>query len=166
VSLSFAEPRPIQEVLTLLLEGTPFSVAIDAAVEGSFRGELKDLTLRESLAALLDPLGLDFDVTGTVIRVTRDRVGVRQYDLNLIAVQRGLARTAGGAGAMLSSTVPPEDVFAGIADGVRALLSPDGTVHVDRRAGLAEAGSRQLATEHWRPPCTRSTTGSPRSHSA
>jgi type II secretory pathway component GspD/PulD (secretin) len=138
LSLAFAEPQPIHDVLTLLLDGTPFSVVIDAGVEGTFRGELKQLTLRDALAAILDPLGLDFDVNGTLIRVMRDRVEMRQFDLNLIAVQRGLARTAGGAGAMLSSTVPAEDVFAAIADGVRALLSRDGSAHVDRRAGFVQ----------------------------
>jgi type II secretory pathway component GspD/PulD (secretin) len=138
LSLAFAEPRPIEEVLALLVAGTPFSIAIDSNVEGSFRGELKDLTLREALSTLLDPLGLDYLVRGTVIRVTRHRTEMRQFDVNLLAVQRGLARTTGAEGGLLSSTVPAEDVFASIAVGVRSLLSPDGRAHVDRRAGLVQ----------------------------
>src|SRR5262249_16738630 len=126
----------------LLVAGTPFSIAVDRDVDGAFRGELKQLTLRDALAALLDPLGLDFEVRGTVLRVLRDRTEMRQFDVNLLAVQRGLTRTASGgmtgtaSGGSAFTTAQADDVFAAIADGVQALLSPDGRVHVDRRAGL------------------------------
>src|SRR4051812_1535771 len=58
LSLSFLDPMPIAEVLRLIVEGTPFSLAVDPEVTGSFRGELKRLTLREALTTLLTPLGL------------------------------------------------------------------------------------------------------------
>jgi MSHA biogenesis protein MshL len=138
LTLSFAEPRPIDEVLRLLTAGTPFSVAIDPDVTGSFRGDLKNLTLREALATLLAPLGLDFTVKGTVIAVTRHRVQTRQFDVNVLNVRRGLQRRTGdGAAAELTSTVPAEDVFESISAGVTALLSDSGRMHIDRRAGLA-----------------------------
>jgi type II secretory pathway component GspD/PulD (secretin) len=140
LSLSFLEPRPIDEVLGLLTAGTPFSVSIDADASGSFRGEIKQLTLREALTTMLAPLGLDFEVRGTVLRVQRRQVETRFFDLNLLNVQRGLARTTGGAGATatLGSAVGADDVMGGIANGVRALLSDAGRVHVDPRAGLAQ----------------------------
>lgn len=138
LTLTFAEPRAIQEVLRLLVAGTPFSLAIDADVSGTFRGELKQLTLREALATLLTPLGLGFEVHDTVIRVTHDRTETRQFDVNLLAARRALARTAGPANAAVTTTVAPDDVFASLADGVQTLLSPAGKVHVDRRAGLAQ----------------------------
>ncbi len=53
LTLSFSEPRPIAEVLRLLVAGTPFSLAIDPDVTAAFRGELKQLTLREALTTLL-----------------------------------------------------------------------------------------------------------------
>jgi MSHA biogenesis protein MshL len=139
LSLSFAEPMPIADVLRLLVEGTPYSLAVDPDATGTFRGELKRLTLREALATLLTPLGFDFDVQGTVIRVMRHRAETRQYDLNLLNVQRGLQRTAANADgrATISTSVSGDDVFAGIADGVTSLLSEHGRVHVDPRSGLA-----------------------------
>jgi len=138
LTLSFSEPRPIDEVLRLLTSGTRFSVAIDADVAGSFRGELKDLTLREALTTLLTPLGLDFVVRGTVISVTRHRVETRQFDINVVDVQRGLQRsTGGGASATIASVAPAEDVFESIGAGMASLLSDAGRMHVDRRAGLA-----------------------------
>ena len=55
VSLRFAEPLPIAELLLLLLRGTPFSVVADSDVEGSFMGELKEVTLLEALDLVLRP---------------------------------------------------------------------------------------------------------------
>jgi MSHA biogenesis protein MshL len=137
VTLSFVEPRPIDEVLHLLVTGTPFSLAVDPDVGGSFRGELRDLSLRDALTTLLAPLGLEFTVEGTTLRVTRRRTETRQFDLNVLDVQRGLKRTSGAQDAVVTTTVVAEDVYASIGDGVRALLSEAGRVHVDRRAGLA-----------------------------
>jgi hypothetical protein len=138
VSLSFLEPMAIGEVLRLLVEGTSFSLAVDPDATGTFRGELKHLTLREALTTLLTPLGLDFEIQGTVIRVMRHRAETRQYDLNLLNVQRGMQRTAanGDGNATISTTVEAEDVFASVTGGVKSLLSDTGRVHVDRRSGL------------------------------
>jgi len=138
LTLGFLEPRPIEEVLHLVFEGTPFSLAIDPDVSGKFRGAITNLTLREALTTLLAPLGLDFSVDGSVIRITRHRVETRQFDLNVLDVQRSLQRTTGSApAAALTSTVVPEDAFASIEEGVKALLSETGRAHIDRRAGLA-----------------------------
>lgn len=138
VSLVFLDARPVDEVLALLTTGTPFSVAIDTDVSGTFRGELKQLTLREALTTLLAPMGLDFEVRGTVIRVRRPQMQTRLFDLNLLNVQRGLTRaTGGGTNATLGSVVIADDVVSGVAYGIRALLSDRGRVHVDARAGLA-----------------------------
>ncbi len=138
LSLTFAEPRPIDEVLALLTAGTPFSVAIDPDATGAFRGELKQLTLREALATILGPLGLDYHVQGTVIRVRRRQLETRLFDLDLLHVQRALARTTGDASASVSTSVAADDVMNGVSDGVKALLSDRGTVHVDKRAGLVQ----------------------------
>lgn len=140
LTLTFAEPCPIHEVLDLLVEGTPFSLAVDSNVSGLFTGELKQLTLREALTTLLSPLGLDFAAQGTVIRVFRRRPETRVFDLDILNVTRAWQRTAGdgptGVGTV-TTAVPPDDVFEGIAAGIQALLSETGRVHIDRRAGLA-----------------------------
>ena len=139
LSLSFVEPMPIADVMRLLVEGTPFSLAIDSDATGTFRGEMKRLTLRQSLAALLMPLGLDFEVQGTIIRVTKHRAETRQFDLDLLNVQRRMLRTAanGSGSAAITTSVDPDDVFAGISAGIQSLLSETGRLNVDRRSGLA-----------------------------
>src|SRR3954470_7216670 len=82
LTLSFAAPQPIDQVLGLLIAGTSFSLAIDADAAGSVRGELKELRLREALDALLVPLGLDYQVQGTVIRVRRQQSETRLFELD------------------------------------------------------------------------------------
>jgi type II secretory pathway component GspD/PulD (secretin) len=138
LTLAFAEPRPIDEVLALLTAGTRFSVAIDADATGAFRGELKQLTLREALATILAPLGLDDEVQGTVIRVRRRQLETRLFELDLLNVQRALTRTTRAPDAALTTVSPPDDIAAGIGDAIRSLLSERGTVHVDPRAGIAQ----------------------------
>jgi hypothetical protein len=138
LSLSFASPQPIDQVLGLLTVHTAFSVAIDPDAKGSFRGELKQLTLRQALTALLVPLGLEYDVQGTVIRVRRQQPQTRFFELDLLNVQRGLSRTAGGHGDAVSTTVPADDTMGEVGAGVQALLSDRGTMHVDRNAGLVQ----------------------------
>jgi type II secretory pathway component GspD/PulD (secretin) len=139
LSLTFAEPRPIGEVLRLVIAGTPFSLALDSDVAGDFRGELKHLTLREALTALLPPLGCEFELRGTVLRVIRHRTETREFDVSLLATQRGLRRVTGAPDAAVATLLTAEDTFETVGDGVRTLLSPSGTVHVDRRAGLVQA---------------------------
>src|SRR4051794_3705671 len=55
LSVSFATPVPVRDVLSLLVRGTPFSLSIDARVDGVFVGELKDVTLRQALESVLVP---------------------------------------------------------------------------------------------------------------
>lgn len=138
LTLSFASPQPIDQVLGLLTVGTSFSLAIDPDAKGSFRGDLKQLTLREALNALLVPLGLDYDVQGTVIRIRRQQTQTRFFELDLVNVQRGLSRTSGDHNATVSTTVAPDDVLGEVGAGVKALLSDRGTMHVDRTAGLVQ----------------------------
>lgn len=141
LTLTFAEPRPIHEVLDLLVRGTPFSLAVDPNAQGLFTGDLKQLTLRDALTTLLSPLGLDFSVQGTVISVFRRRPDTRVFDLDIVNVTRAWQRTAGGsagaAGGTLTSAEAGDDVFDDIGAGIRSLLSESGDVHIDRRAGLA-----------------------------
>jgi MSHA biogenesis protein MshL len=142
LTLTFSEPRPIREILQLLVRGTPFSLAIEPDVDGQFVGELKQLTLREALTTLLSPLGLDFSVQGTVISTFRRRPEMRTFDLDVLNVQRGWQRSVGsgpnGGAGTLTASAPPDDVFAEVAAGIRTLLSESGSVHVDRLAGLAQ----------------------------
>jgi type II secretory pathway component GspD/PulD (secretin) len=139
LTLSFEDPMPIGEVLRLIVEGTQYSLSIDQDATGTFRGQLKRLSLREALHTLLTPLGLDYEIQGTIIRVMKHRADTRQFDLNLLNVPRRMQRTSanGDGSATISTTVNADDVFASITAGVKSLLSETGRVNIDARSGLA-----------------------------
>src|SRR5262245_51989630 len=52
-SLSFSEPRPILDILRLLVADTSLSLIPDPALNQTFIGELKNVTLREALDLML-----------------------------------------------------------------------------------------------------------------
>lgn len=138
LTLAFAEPVPVRDVLLLLLRGTPFSLAIDPSVTGTFIGELKDVTLRQAIDAVLVPNGFAYQVDGTLVHVFPRRTETRLFDLNVLGVHRTWQRTLIAGDSTLASRVPDVDAVAEAAEGIRSLLSPQGSVHVDARAGLAQ----------------------------
>jgi type II secretory pathway component GspD/PulD (secretin) len=139
LTLSFAEPANVKDVLLLLVRGTPLSIALDPGINGTFVGELKEVTLRQAIELALAPNGLTFELNGSVIRVLARRTETRLLDLNFLNVQRGWQRTLqADERTALSTQVPVSAAFEDAAAGVGALLSSAGRVHVDRHAGLAQ----------------------------
>jgi type II secretory pathway component GspD/PulD (secretin) len=140
LSLSFAQPQPIRDALLAAVRGTNLSVAPDPGVAGAFAGELKNVTVRQALEAMLPPLGLAYSVDGTLVRVYRRELDTRIFDLNYIAMDRvgSTAVRGGDAGTVSVTTTTKGDVFTELAAGVRALLSEQATFNVDRKAGLLQ----------------------------
>jgi type II secretory pathway component GspD/PulD (secretin) len=144
-TLTFAQPVPVRDLLLLLVRGTNLSLVPDPALTGSFIGELKSVTVRKALEAILPPLGLDYRVEDGFIYVfTRER-DTRFYDINYIATQRTASSTLGGRAvdpAAISSasvsTATSTDVFADLTKGVQALVSDRGAFNLDRKAGLLQ----------------------------
>lgn len=143
-SLAIAQPLPIRDVLLLLFRGTAFSVVFDPAVNGSFIGELSDLSLRQALEAVLMPARLDYRREGRVIHVFPPHTETRLFEVGHLDIRRSWRRRAtggegadGGVAADLTATVE-SDFFGELTDGVRALLSPAGRAHVDRSAGVVQ----------------------------
>lgn len=145
VSLTISRPMPLRDLLLLLVSGTPLSLVNDEAVDGTFVGDLKDLTMRQALEAVLFPRGLDYDVQGTLIRVFPHRASTRLFDVNYLNVrrtwQRGIRSSASVGGQLPAaglSASSESDLFDELAKGVQALLSASGRLHVDRSAGLVQ----------------------------
>lgn len=125
LSLRFSTPMPMRDVLLLLVRNTGLSLVTEPGVEGTFVGELTGVTLRRALDLVLTPQGLDYEVTGTAIRVFRRRVETRFIDVDVNATGTRPAEKPDGA---------YEDVTAG----ARALLSTDGRMAFDRKAGVVQ----------------------------
>jgi type II secretory pathway component HofQ len=143
-TLSLAQPVQIREVLVMLVRGTSLSIVPDPSAAGSFIGELKNVTVRQALGLILPPLGLDYSVDGTFVRVFRREAETRLFDVNYIATERTSTATVGrptangGITAASVSSATKTDLFADLARGVQSLLSERATFNVDRKAGLLQ----------------------------
>ena len=82
LTMDFPRATPVLEVLQLLAAGTPFSVVAEPNVTATFSGTLKDVTMRQALESVLQPLDLDYVVQGSVIRVFVRRPATRLFDVN------------------------------------------------------------------------------------
>ena len=141
-TLTFAQPVPVNDLLLLLVRGTSLSIVPAPGATGTFIGELKNVTVRQALGLILRPLGLDFALDGSVIRVFRREAETRLFDLNYIATERAGQSTVSGEGGPRSSasvtSATRADVFEELAAGVRTLLNERAAFNVDRKAGLLQ----------------------------
>lgn len=147
ISLTVSRPMPLRDLLLLLVNGTPLSLVADEEVEGTFTGELKELSMRQALEAVLFPRGLDYDVQGTLIRVSARKPSTRLFDVNTLNVRRSWQRTVRSAGsldgrqtgsALDLSVGALSDPLDELGKGVQAMLSASGRMHLDRAAGLVQ----------------------------
>jgi MSHA biogenesis protein MshL len=145
VALAISRPMALRELLRLLVSGTGLSIVFDAGVDGEFEGDLRGLTLRQALEAVVFPRGMDYEVQGTLIRVFPRQPRTRLFDVDYLNMrrswQRGLRSAIavgdGGADVRLSAALD-SDPLEELAGGVRALLSASGRAHVDRAASLVQ----------------------------
>lgn len=96
LSLSFAEPIAVRELLLMLVRDTNLSVVTDPDVDGTFTGELKNVTLRHALDLILHPLDLEPRISESVLRVSRRQMITRIFDINYVATRRMAANFNGG----------------------------------------------------------------------
>ena len=71
-----------------LVRDTDLSVVPDPDVEGTFVGELKNVTLRQALDLVLRPRDLDYSVQGSFIRVFKRRMETRIFAVDYVATRR------------------------------------------------------------------------------
>jgi MSHA biogenesis protein MshL len=139
-ALTFPHPVAIQDLLLQLVRGTSLSMIPDPGISGVFTGDLKNVTVRQALGLVLQPLGLDYTIDGRFIRVFKREPETRLFDINYVATQRtGTAGldASGGGGAQVSSRTAT-DLFADLTTGIRGLLSERATFNLDRKAGLLQ----------------------------
>jgi MSHA biogenesis protein MshL len=99
-SLSFAEPIGIRELLMLTVRDTGLSVVLEPGVEGTFVGELKNVTLTQALDLSLRPLNLLYSFEDRVVRVFKPVMETRIFNVNYVATRRFGTRGSGGGGLM------------------------------------------------------------------
>ena len=158
ISITLADPTPITDLLLMLVRDTRLSVVPDPDVQGSFRGDLKDVTLRQALELILQPHGFDYSVQGNLVRVFRRRLETRRFDLNYVVTRRTGSRTLTASNSIASVSpystgssaaerqgssaevvdTDAGDIFSDLSTGVQTLLSAEGRFNLDRKAALLQ----------------------------
>jgi MSHA biogenesis protein MshL len=137
-SLKFTQSVPIQDLLLQLVHGTSLTMIPDPSISGAFIGDLKNVTVRQALGFILQPLGLAYTIDGRFVRVYKRELETRLFDINSVAAQRtgAAALGAGGGNPAQASSSTGTDLFADLTKG--GLLSERATFNLDRKAGLLQ----------------------------
>jgi len=104
----FARDSNIQDVLLAFSKESEFNIVIEPELSGKVTIDLKRVTLKEALHAILSPLGWAYHIDGKFIKISRPQMETRLFTLNYIATRRGgkrevYASTSTGGGLQTSA---------------------------------------------------------------
>jgi MSHA biogenesis protein MshL len=109
--------QDIGVVVRGLAESYGLDYQIDPGVQGRVTAQLRDVTLRQALDALVLPSGFDYQIDGSVLRVTPTRLQTRIFPLDYVSVSRfgvgtttiqrrlGASGMSSGVGGMMNGSV-------------------------------------------------------------
>jgi MSHA biogenesis protein MshL len=106
----YARDSSVQDVLLAFSKESELNIVIDPELNGKVTIDLKRVTLKEALVAILSPLGWTYRIDGKFIKVSRPQMETRLFKLNYIATKRSgkrevYASTSTGGG-LQASTLP------------------------------------------------------------
>jgi MSHA biogenesis protein MshL len=84
----FARDADVQEVLLAFSRESDLNIVIDPDLSGKVTIDLKKVTLKESLEAILSPLGWTFQADEKFIKISRPRMETRLFTLNYLSTKR------------------------------------------------------------------------------
>ena len=84
----FARDASIQDVLLAFSRESDLNIVIDPELSGKVTIDLKRVTLREALDAILFPLGWTYRIDGKFIQITRPQMETRLFTLNYVSTKR------------------------------------------------------------------------------
>jgi MSHA type pilus biogenesis protein MshL len=113
----FARDASIQDILLAFSRESEFNIVLDPELSGKVTIDVKRVTLKEALDAILFPLGWTYRIDGKFIKVLRPQMETRLFTLNYIATKRSgkrevYASTGGGLGGLQTGTLPGQQTTA------------------------------------------------------
>lgn len=97
----FARDSNIQDILLAFSKESDYNIVIDPELSGKVTIDLKRVTLKEALDAILFPLGWIYRIEGKFVKIMRPQLESRFFTLNYLATKRSgkreiYASTGGG----------------------------------------------------------------------
>ncbi len=121
----FARDSNIQDILLAFSKESDYNIVIDPELSGKVTIDLKRVTLKEALDAILFPLGWGYRIEEKFIKIMRPQMETRLFTLNYLATRRSgkreiFASTGGGlqTGALpgTSTAATPSGARTGFSD--------------------------------------------------
>jgi MSHA biogenesis protein MshL len=110
----YARDSNVQDVLLAFSKESELNIVIDPDLNGKVTIDLKRVTLKEALEAILSPLGWTYRIDGTFIKVSRPQMETRIFTLNYVATKRTGKReiyaTTSSGGGLETSSLPGQQV--------------------------------------------------------
>ncbi len=82
------EDADIREVLLTLARKSDLNMVIDPGVAGKVNVDLKQVNLVEALDSILEPLGLEYEISGRLVRVSPPKMETRILTLDYVITER------------------------------------------------------------------------------
>ncbi len=114
----YARDSNIQDVLLAFSNESELNMVIDPELNGKVTIDLKRVTLKEALDAILFPLGWVYHIDGKFIKISRPQMETRLFTLNYIATRRS------GKREVYVSTSTGGGLQTSILPGQQTALSP------------------------------------------
>ncbi len=126
----FARDSNVQDILLAFSKEDEYNIVIDPELSGKVTIDLKRVTLREALDAILTPLGWTYRIEGKFIKIMRPQMETRLFTLNYLATKRtGKREVYASTGGGMQATVLPgqqtQTVSTGGRTGFSDLISQD-----------------------------------------
>ena len=106
----YARDSNIQDVLLAFSKESELNMVIDPELSGKVTIDLKRVTLKEALDAILSPLGWTYTIDSKFIKISRPQMETRLFTLNYIATRRSGKRevyvSTSTGGGLQTSTLP------------------------------------------------------------
>jgi MSHA type pilus biogenesis protein MshL len=120
----FARDASIHDVLLAFSRESELNIVMDPELSGKVTIDLKRVTLKEALDAILSPLGWNYRMDGKFIKVLRPQMETRLFTLNYIATKRSGKR----------------EIYVSTGGGLQtaAILGQQGTVGGGTRTGYSD----------------------------
>jgi len=84
----FARDTNVQDILLAFSKEDEYNIVIDPELTGKVTIDLKRVTLKEALDAILIPLGWTYRIEGKFVKIMRPQMETRLFTLNYLATRR------------------------------------------------------------------------------
>ena len=136
----------LKDVLRGIAKQTNYNVVVEPDVKGTSTVDLKNVTVNKALDYILEPLGYAYKLEAGTIYVSRPKVETRVFQFNYVTfIKKGKSLVKGSSGTERAGervtgievgTDTENDVWKGVEESLKTLLSADGKLTFNKQAAL------------------------------